>query len=253
MTFCLAFAVPGVSLAVADTRVNVSYDSNVCSFHDGPNDVTVSVEKSKFEIAVPFKMRKIRPADFGWITTAGDYLFGKSVLDGLADRKIDRFENVRQFLDSEREKIKNEVKLMTGFSDEQLNSTIVIGAPFESKGVWLYSFNEARVHSSPFFGSYAANWPASVSASVKEQAEMVFKQEIENAIKGNSLTSFIRGAMRIASVASHAAVDVGPLAQVGITVASSKGQKLRCYLQGDSFKIASMNDEQIYDSLEIIP
>lgn len=252
MTLCLALATTDISLVVADTRVNLAINSGSNTNQDGPTDLTISVMKPRYDLTVPFRFRKIRQTANGWVTSAGDYLLGRKLLDLISEHNTDSFAAIDQLLQIEYPRQKNEIQRQTGFSDEQLAGTVVMGAPFGQSTAWIISFDQSRAKTDPAVGNFVTNWPIEVSVEVKAQAQSLFTQELQLAISKRSIPGTARAAVRLVATAAKYSAQVGTYSQVGITIASPTSTKESLYLQGSSLELLSMSDPQIATSFEKI-
>jgi hypothetical protein len=242
MTFCFALATTAISVAAADTRLGLSFNINQQSYNDGPNDFTVSVESPKYEEFIPFRMRKIRLVKGTWIATAGDYFVGKSSLELLEKKGFVDFSEASHILNESDILVKMGAK--TDFCEEQLRSTIILGAPLSPHGAWVYSFNESAVKSSPAVGTYLANWPNSVPQLEKSNASSIFETEMKAAIDGGNLDGVIKAAARVTNASSASCSESGPFVQIGLTVASSPYRKDSFYIQGLASEILNMSPRE---------
>jgi hypothetical protein len=251
MTFTLALTLPNINLVAADTRVNLTLGSDSSPLHqDGPSDLIISVESPKYDDIAPFRFRKIRQVSNGWVTSAGDYMLGRSILSLIAQHGTDSFTSISQLLHIECPRLKDEIQKQTGFSDKQLDNTVIFGAPFAQTSVWVISFNESRMKTNPECGNYIINWPQAVPAEVIDNAQNQFKQELGAALSRGSLPCVVRAAVRMVSMSAKYATDVGIYSQLGVTLRSSTAAKTSFYVQGLSDDLLSMSDSSLTKNLE---
>ena len=250
MTFCLALAVGDISLVVADTRVNLTHDLGSQANQDGPTDFTIFVRNPKYDLTVPFRFRKIRPVSNGWMTSAGDYLLGRKILDLIANHATASFAPIHQLLRKEYPRLKDEIQRQTGLSDEQVSGTVILGAPFGQSSAWIISFDQSRAKTNPAVGDYVTNWPRAVPTKVQRQAQTQFDQQLQAARSESSISGLARAAVCLVATAAEYANDVGIYSQVGITIGSSLCLKESYYLQGSSRDLLSMSESQLATILE---
>lgn len=250
MTFCLVLAVPGISLAAADTRVNLIHQGNGPSDNDGPEDFVVSVADRGYQVRIPFRFRKLRPLSRGWITSAGDYLLGKVLLDLLARADTCDAESVIKLLDEAYPLAASQIEQATGFAKEQLSRTALMGAPFiGDPKVWMINFSTAD-KSLPSVGQYCANWPTEVPDEIKAQAIQAFEWQVRSANGARNIAALAKAAVQLIATAQQHSQNVGVYAQVGITVGSPDGMNASYYVEGCSDDLLGLSDGKLEDNME---
>ncbi len=239
MTFCFAFSSPNMSIVAADTRVNFTTGEGHSFTQDGPEDFYVSETTRNYDLFIPFKFRKIRRAGDGWITSSGDFMLGKKILDKLSLNKSDDFYSSNAIVLQELPKLKSDIQDLTGFSESQIINTVILGAPFKTPAVWLISLNQDRAKTVPAAGNYLASWPPGMNEPAQLNAITSFEEVFIKAYQEQNIVEIIRSIARLVHIAEQHSNTVGSFTQIGLTIAATT--KVSFYLEENSSKILSMS------------
>lgn len=248
MTCCLVVALPGVSLAAADTRTGIEHSEGQL-IHDGPDDLRIHVAFGK-TVVVPYKYRKMRHLGDGWAVGAGEFVSLQKLLDRLKENGSSQFTQAKRLI-QERSQILESVKAEVGIAEEQLLKTIILGAPLGiDVGVWSIGLRDNDPRTNPRIGEYAINWPFEVPLPIQQQKNQELTNNLLSAHATHNTLALVKAVARVVGVANEYSDKVGPLVQVGISVANPEGGYQALYIDDSIVNILALTNAEFLQRAE---
>jgi hypothetical protein len=158
-----------------------------------------------------------------------------------AAKSID-FGQCELLLGKERPQLMTQLIRETGFSEDQLNQTVVMGAPPAGE-VWALAFSAAEARTQAALGQFAVNWPNEVPIVVRQTADAQFRHEVEAAFTAASVPQLMRAAAKTIAQASAHASDTSGYVQVGVTAPAWMSKSL--YIESEASVLLSMSDSDV--------
>lgn len=241
----------GVVVAVADTRVGLTVDEGRLVNHDGPGDLRVHLPPPYGTVDMPYKYRKIRYLGGGWAAVAGEITSASLVLDELRRVSAVSGPEALAHLVSVRDELEDQVHRTTGVSRDQLQLTVVHGAPLGvPNAAWRIGFadNDARTDLLPKW--LAANFPGDLPAGMTESVAACFETEMRLACEAQDAAGLVRAAARVVEVVASHSTQVSRRAQVGVSVADPSGGHVARYFDGDAVVLSRLGADEFLRASE---
>lgn len=250
MTFCAVLALPGLSLAVADTRFTFEGSQLGVVHHDGPDDLPLRLTDAGFQTTLPFHRRKIRKIGRSWAMGAGGVLALRSALDALsaagtedgAAARANVLDHVHALLEEGR---------AAGLPAQRLLETLLMCARFAQAPVtplpWAFALNEQPGDAPQAIASpILVNWPLGLANSDHlVQAE----DELNDGLTTSAgLPDIVRAFAGAVHASSQHCNSCSAIAQIGFTADRGPKGVLSYYVSANAAQLSHCSDAE-FDQL----
>jgi hypothetical protein len=235
MTCTVTIAIPQLSLAGADTRLNIFNNGSWERFDARVGAFELNSGRS---LSIPDGLRKIRCIGGAWTASTGDAVTTQLAFSTLqtiamhaetlaADWAITR-EGVRALSHSE-----------SGYPFEEIDkSRILVALSGSAPQVQTLAFsNDSTVKP----GNYVITWPPGIDDADSNAASTAFIASLRTAVSTFNLCDVIRSVITVIKFASERCPTVGPLVQIGFTI----GVAQHFRIEGDASELLRLSDADL--------
>ncbi|MFM9926381.1 hypothetical protein VLK31_25565 [Variovorax sp. H27-G14] len=250
MTFCAVLALPGLSLAVADTRFTFEGDSPGVVRHDGPDDLPLHITDTGYQTTLSFHRRKIRQIGRSWATGAGSVLALRAALDALSATALEDGTAARAHVLGQIDALLSEGRA-SGLADVQMLQSILMCARFaqapEVPLPWAFTLGEQADDAPQAITSpILINWPLGLADS--EHLAAAEDALDAGLTKSGGLPDIVRAFAGAVHASSQHCESCGPIAQIGFTADRGPKGVLSYYLSANAAQLSHCTDAE-FDQL----
>lgn len=250
MTFCAVLALPGLSLAVADTRFTFEGDSLGVVRHDGPDDLPFHITDTGYRTTLSFHQRKIRKIGRSWATGTGGVLALRAALDTLSAAKTEDGTAARARVLGQIDDVLKEGRA-AGLLDQRLLETILMCARFAQAPAvplpWAFTLGEQADDAPQAIESpILINWPLGIADSDHlADAEDALNDGLT---KSGGLPDIVRAFAGAVHASAQHCESCGPIAQIGFTADRGPKGVLSYYVSANAAELSRCSDAE-FDQL----
>lgn len=248
MTFCAVLALPGLSLAIADTRFVVEGNPLGAVHHDGPDDLPPGIIGG--QATLPFHRRKIRMIGRSWATGTGSVLAIQAALDALSAAGTQDGTAARTLVLGQIDEVLKHGRA-AGFSDPHLLETILMCARFARAPAvplpWAFTLAEQAGDAPQAIESpILINWPLVLANS----DHLAGAEDELNAglTKSGGLPDIVRAFAGALHTSSQHCESCSPIAQIGFTADRGPKGVLSYYVSANAAQLSRCSDAE-FDEL----
>lgn len=244
MTFCAVLALPGLSLAVADTRFTFEGAQAGAAHHDGPDDLLLPLTDAGLQTTLPFHARKIRKIGRSWATGAGGALEIRAALDALSaagteDGAVARM-NVLNHVQALREEGR-----AAGLPAQRLLETLLMCARFAQAPAtplpWAFALNEQPADAPQAIASpILINWPLGLADS--DHLARAEDELNDGLTKSAGLPDIVRAFAGAVHASSQHCDSCSATAQIGFTADRGPKGVLSYYVSANAAQLSRCSD-----------
>lgn len=246
MTFCAVLALPGLSLAIADTRFTFEGDSLGGVRHDGPDDLPIEIAGTGHLTTLPFHRRKIQMIGRSWATGTGSVLAMRAALDALSAAKAQDGTAARALVLGQLDEMLEEGRA-AGSSDAHLLETILMCARFAQAPAvplpWAFTLAEQAGDAPQAIESpILINWPPALANSDHLAGA---EDELEAGLtKSGGLPDIVRAFAGALHTSSQHGESCSAIAQIGFTADRGPKGVLSYYVSANAAELSRCSDAE---------
>lgn len=250
MTFCAVLALPGLSLAIADTRFTFEGDPLGGVRHDGPDDLPIEIAGTGHRITLPFHRRKIQMIGRSWATGTGSVLALRAALNALSAAAAQGGAAARALVLGQTDEMRKDARA-AGLSDASLPDTILMCAHFAQAPAvplpWAFTLAEQAGGAPQKIESpILVNWPLALANS--DQLAGAEDALDAGLTRSGGLPDIVRAFAGALHTSSQHGQSCGPIAQIGFTADRGPKGVLSYYLSANAAQLSRCSDAE-FDAL----
>jgi hypothetical protein len=250
MTFCAVLALPGLSLAIADTRFTFEGNTPGVQHHDGPDDLSIDIAGTGHRTTLPFHRRKIQMIGRSWATGTGGVLAVRAALNALSAAKAQDGPAARALVLGRTDELLKDARAAS-LSHASLLDTILMCARFAQAPAvplpWAFTLTE-RAGDAPqkIESPILVNWPLALADS--DQLAGAEDALDAGLTRSGGLPDIVRAFAGALHTSSQHGASCGPIAQIGFTADRGPKGVLSYYVSANAAELSRCSDAD-FDAL----
>ena len=239
MTCTVTLAMPGLSFAAADTRLNflnegewTRYDARIGAFTLNSGRV----------IEILDGCRKIRKIGNSWTATTGDGVSGQLAFSMLQSISLDGG-SLPDAWALKRETLRLQSHLESGFSLDEIDKTrILVAVGDNSARIEEFTFASGTLTN---HGNFVVTWPPGMTTIDSEMASSSLVASFNTAVETGNFYGLVRAAVASIKFAAERCPTVGPIVQIGFAIGILDEDTQSFRIEGRANELVELNDDKL--------